>query len=79
MDGGTGNGGGHVASPAGLEAAPQPSPGSRTQVEAWRDLLSESSQLQDAVQANEATTRTLLYYSPTVIPGLLQTPTYAWR
>lgn len=48
-----------------------------TQSEAWRDLLPESSQLQDAVRANEATTRTLLSYSPTVVPGLLQTPAYA--
>ncbi|MGH3767137.1 MAG: helix-turn-helix domain-containing protein [Pseudonocardiaceae bacterium] len=48
-----------------------------TQVEAWRELMPDSPQLQDAVRVNEATTRTLLYYSPTVIPGLLQTPTYA--
>ncbi|MGH3898931.1 MAG: helix-turn-helix domain-containing protein [Pseudonocardiaceae bacterium] len=48
-----------------------------TQVEAWRGLMPESPQLQDAVRANEATTRTLLYYSSTVIPGLLQTPAYA--
>lgn len=48
-----------------------------TQSEAWRDLLPEAGQLQDAVRANEATTRTLLSYSPTVIPGLLQTPAYA--
>lgn len=48
-----------------------------TQSEAWRDLFAQTSQLQDAVRANEATSRTLLYYSPTVIPGLLQTPAYA--
>jgi transcriptional regulator with XRE-family HTH domain len=48
-----------------------------TQTEAWRDLLPKTPQLQDAVLANEATTRTLLNYSPTVIPGLLQTPAYA--
>lgn len=48
-----------------------------TQSEAWRDLLADTVHLQDAVQANEATARTLLYYSPTVIPGLLQTPAYA--
>jgi len=48
-----------------------------TQAEAWRALMPAFSQLQDAVRANETTTRTLLYYSPTVVPGLLQTPTYA--
>jgi hypothetical protein len=48
-----------------------------TQMEAWRDAMPDSGQLQDAVQANVATTRTLLSYSPIVIPGLLQTPTYA--
>jgi transcriptional regulator with XRE-family HTH domain len=48
-----------------------------TQTEAWRDLIPESGHLQDAVRANEATARTLLYYSPHLIPGLLQTPAYA--
>ena len=48
-----------------------------TKMEAWRDVVPDSGQLQDAVQANEATTRTLLSYSPIVIPGLLQTPAYA--
>jgi transcriptional regulator with XRE-family HTH domain len=48
-----------------------------TQMEAWRDAMPDSGQLQDAVQANEATTRTLLSYSPIVIPGLLQTAAYA--
>lgn len=48
-----------------------------TQTEAWRDLMPAAPQLQDAVRATEATTRTLLTYSPTVIPGLLQTPGYA--
>lgn len=48
-----------------------------TQTEAWRNLMPGTPQLQDAVRANEATTRTLLTYSPTVIPGLLQTPGYA--
>jgi hypothetical protein len=48
-----------------------------TQAEAWRDLMPEFPQLQDAVRANEATTRTLLHYSSTVVPGLLQTPVYA--
>lgn len=47
-----------------------------TQTEAWRDLL-PATPLQDSVRANEATARTLLNYSPVVIPGLLQTPGYA--
>ncbi|HEY6423829.1 MAG TPA: helix-turn-helix transcriptional regulator [Pseudonocardiaceae bacterium] len=47
------------------------------QMQPLRDLLADSLQLQDRVRANEATARTLLYYSPTVIPGLLQTPGYA--
>ncbi len=47
-----------------------------TQTEAWRDLL-PATPLQDSVRANEATAHTLLNYSPTVIPGLLQTPGYA--
>lgn len=48
-----------------------------TQAEALRELMPQASQLQDAVGANETTTRTLLNYSPTVIPGLLQIPGYA--
>lgn len=48
-----------------------------TQNEAWRDLMPAEAHLQDAVLKNEAKTRTLLTYSPTVIPGLLQTPGYA--
>lgn len=48
-----------------------------TQMEAWRDVMPNLDQLQDAVRVNEATTRTLLSYSPIVIPGLLQTPAYA--
>lgn len=47
------------------------------QAQPMRDLLTDSRQLQDEVRANEATARTLRYYSPTVIPGLLQTPGYA--
>lgn len=48
-----------------------------TQMQSLRDLLADSPQLQDEVRANEATARTLLHYSSTVIPGLLQTPGYA--
>lgn len=48
-----------------------------TQTEAWRDLMAAAPQLQDAVRVNEAATRTLLTYSSTVVPGLLQTPSYA--
>jgi transcriptional regulator with XRE-family HTH domain len=47
------------------------------QTQPMRDLLTDSRQLQDEVRANEATARTLRYYSPSVIPGLLQTPGYA--
>ncbi len=50
-----------------------------TQVETWRELASRSPHLQDAVQANEATAATLRAYSPTVVPGLLQTADYARR
>jgi transcriptional regulator with XRE-family HTH domain len=48
-----------------------------TQMQPMRDLQTDSRQPQDEVRANEATARTLRYYSPTVIPGLLQTPGYA--
>jgi hypothetical protein len=50
-----------------------------TQVETWRELASRSPHLQDAVQANEATAATLRNYSPTMVPGLLQTADYARR
>ncbi|MGH8571997.1 MAG: Scr1 family TA system antitoxin-like transcriptional regulator, partial [Gammaproteobacteria bacterium] len=50
-----------------------------TQVETWRELASRSPHLQDAVRANEATAARLRAYSPTVVPGLLQTAAYARR
>ncbi|MGH8346927.1 MAG: Scr1 family TA system antitoxin-like transcriptional regulator, partial [Pseudomonas sp.] len=48
-----------------------------TYTESWGELFTESSQLQDAVRADEATVGTLLSYTRTVVPGLLQTPAYA--
>lgn len=48
-----------------------------THTESWGDLFAESPQLQDAVRADEATVGTLLSYTGTVVPGLLQTPAYA--
>ncbi len=65
------------ASPEVVDRLPALTDAAWMQMQPLRDLLADSLQLQDEVRANEATARTLLYYSPTVIPGLLQTPGYA--
>jgi transcriptional regulator with XRE-family HTH domain len=51
----------------------------RSEVRTWQTILEGRPQLQDEVQAREATAHRTRTFQPALVPGLLQTPAYAQR